>query len=112
MNRKPDHRQRKDVVLGIVVEQYIKTVNPISSGLIASEYHLDLSPATIRNIMAELEEQGYLTHPHTSAGRVPTELGYRYYVDHLMNQIHLLEEEKEKIKSEYQQSVCELEDLL
>lgn len=100
------------MVLGIVVDQYIKTVTPVSSGFIANEYHLDLSSASIRNIMAELEETGYLTHPHTSAGRIPTELGYRYYVDHLMHEIKLLEEEKNRIKAEYQKNVSELETIL
>lgn len=109
MTRKADSHERKDMVLGIVVDQYIRTINPVSSAFIVQEYHLDLSPATVRNILAELEEQGYLTHPHTSAGRVPTQMGYRYYVDHLMHEIQLLEEEKERIKSEYQQSVLELE---
>ncbi len=112
MTPKPDYHQRKDLVLGIVVDQYIKTVSPVSSSYIASAYNLELSPATIRNILAELEESGYLTHPHTSAGRMPTELGYRYYVDHLMHEIQLLENEKERIKAEYQQGVRELETLL
>ena len=112
MNRKNAYQERNDTVLAIVVDQYIKTITPVSSGFIAHEYHLDLSPATIRNIMAELEDQGYLTHPHTSAGRVPTHRGYRYYVDHLMHEIQLLEEEKQRIKSEYQKNVSELESLL
>lgn len=112
MTRKTDSYQRKDMVLGIVVDEYIRSVNPVSSTFIVQEYHLDLSPATIRNILAELEEQGYLTHPHTSAGRVPTQRGYRYYVDHLMHEIQLLEEEKEQIKREYHRSVLELEALL
>ncbi len=112
MNRKTDFRERRDKVLGIVVGQYIKTVSPISSALISEEFHLDLSPATIRNILAELEEMGYLTHPHTSAGRVPTQTGYRYYVDHLMQEIELLEEEKRRIRSEYVRRVTELETLL
>jgi transcriptional regulator of heat shock response len=112
MTRKTDYQERKDKVFGIVVEEYIKTISPVSSGFIASEYHLDLSPATIRNILAELEEEGYLTHPHTSAGRIPTQLGYRYYVDYLMQEIQLLEEEKQRIKAEYHKSVLELEALL
>ena len=112
MTRKTDSQARKDLVLEIVVDQYIRTVNPVSSAFIAHEYHLDLSPATIRNILAELEEQGYLTHPHHSAGRVPTQQGYRYYVDHLMQEIQLLEEEKARIKFEYRRSVVELEVLL
>ncbi len=112
MTRKTDYRERKDLVFGIVVYNYIKTVSPVSSGFIATEYQLDVCPATIRNILAELEEEGYLTHPYTSAGRIPTESGYRYYVDHLMHEIYLLEEEKERIRAEYQKSVHELVALL
>ncbi len=112
MTRKTDYQERKDRVFGIVVAEYIRTVSPVSSGFIAIEHHLDLSPATIRNILAELEEEGYLTHPYTSAGRIPTQSGYRYYVDHLMHEIQLLEEEKERIKSEYLKSVLELEAIL
>jgi transcriptional regulator of heat shock response len=62
--------------------------------------------------LAELEEDGYLTHPHTSAGRIPTQQGYRYYVDHLMHQIQLLEGEKHRIQSEYHENVSELEKLM
>ncbi len=105
-------RERKDQVLGIVVEQYIKTVTPIGSKLITHRYPLALSSATIRNILAELEEEGYLTHPHTSAGRVPTQKGYRYYVDHLMNEIQLLEDEKLRIKAEYERESMVLENLM
>jgi len=105
-------QERKEIVLGIVVDNYIRTVTPVSSGLIAKKYTLDLSSATIRNILSELEAEGYLTHPHTSAGRIPTQVGYRYYVDRLMNQIGLLEEEKKRIKMEYQTQITELENLL
>jgi len=110
--RVTDSQSRKDNVLGIVVEQYIRTVTPVSSGYIAENYNLDLSSATIRNILADLEEQGYLTHPHTSAGRMPTQQGYRYYVDNLMHEIKLLEAEKNKIVAEYRQGIRELEFLL
>jgi len=85
---------------------------PVSSARIARECSLDLSSATIRNILAELEQEGYLTHPHTSAGRVPTQYGYRYYVDHFVNEIQLLEEEKAHIKAEYKRETLELEMLL
>ncbi len=112
MNKRLDFKERKDKVLGIVVQKYVKTINPVSSALIVDEYRLDLSPATIRNILAELEDLGYLTHPHTSAGRIPTEAGYRYYVDHLMEEIQLLEGEKKRIKAEYRNQILELERLL
>lgn len=112
MPKRTDFQERRDRVLGIVVDQYVKTVTPVSSAYIAHESRLDLSSATIRNILAELEEDGLLTHPHTSAGRLPTEEGYRYFVDNLMHEIQLLEEEKRRIKSEYQKNVSELETIL
>lgn len=110
--RKTDFDERKDVVLGYVIEQYIKNLVPVGSAFLAKECRLDWSSATIRNILAELEEEGYLTHPHTSAGRIPTQHGYRYYVDHLMNEIQLLEEEKKLIHQEYRENVHELEKLV
>ncbi len=112
VSKRADSRERKDLILGIVVEEYIKTINPVSSANIVEQFPLDLSSATIRNILAELEEEGYLTHPHTSAGRIPTQSGYRYYVDKLMHQIQLLEEEKDRIKAEYRKDVNELENLI
>ena len=103
---------RKDLVLGFAIEHYIKTVTPVSSQLIADETSLEVSSATARNIFAELEKDGYLTHRHTSAGRIPTEKGYRYYVDHLMNEIKFLEEEKDRIRLEYKRQKLALEELL
>src|SRR3989338_10513049 len=111
-NRKADYQARKDAILGIVINEYIKTVNPVSSGLIVQEYPLDVSSATIRNILADLEEEGYLTHPQTSAGRIPTQQGYRYYVDYLMKEIRLLEGEKQRINAEYRKDVQDLEKVL
>ena len=111
-SRTSEFHARKDLILAITIEQYIKSVTPVSSALISNEYPLSVSSATIRNILAELEEEGYLTHPHTSAGRIPTQRGYRYYVDNLMNQIQLLEGEKRRIKAEYEQQSMELEGLL
>jgi len=107
-SKKEEIKVRKDRILAITVDQYVKTVTPVSSAYISQQFTLDLSSATIRNILAELEEDGYLTHPHTSAGRVPTEKGYRYYVDHLMHQIKILEEEKRRIKAEYIKERVEL----
>ncbi len=110
--RKSDAQQRKERVLAIVVNEYIKTVTPVSSKAIVEEYLPDISSATVRNILAELEKEGYLFHPHTSAGRIPTQQGYRYYVDHLMNEIQLLEKERSRIQAEYTRQVNELEQLL
>jgi transcriptional regulator of heat shock response len=107
-----DPRQRKDIVLGMVVQQYIRTDVPVSSAYIADEYAQEISSATIRNILADLESDGYLTHPHTSAGRIPTQRGYRYFVDFLMREIVLVEEERRRIHEEYEQHVLELELLM
>lgn len=104
--------ERKERILAITVDQYIKTVSPVSSSCIVQKHGVDLSSATIRNVLAELEEEGYLTHPHTSAGRVPTQKGYRYYVDHLMQEIQLLEDEKAHIRAEYKRESAELDNLL
>lgn len=75
---------RAQQVLKILVERYIQDGCPIGSKTIAEEYSLSLSPATIRNILADLEDIGLLTSPHTSAGRIPTELGYRLFVNNLL----------------------------
>jgi heat-inducible transcriptional repressor len=74
---------RKSNVLRAVVTDYIRTGDPVGSGVVARRYRLRVSPATIRNDMAALEDLGYLSQPHTSAGRIPTDLGYRFYVDAL-----------------------------
>ena len=77
-----DERLRR--ILTFVVESHVTSGEPVGSQYVRAAYHLSISTATIRNAMQQLEELGLLSHPHTSAGRVPTELGYRFYVDHLM----------------------------
>jgi heat-inducible transcriptional repressor len=76
-------QERKRHLLQWIVHYYIKTSKPVSSHLIATEAGLDLSSATIRSILQELEEDGFLHQPHTSAGREPTDKGYRFFVDYL-----------------------------
>ena len=76
--------QRDERILGAVVEEFVQTAEPVGSRNLVKKYRLGISPATVRNVMADLEEMGLLCQPHTSAGRRPTDLGYRYYVDHLM----------------------------
>ena len=78
-----DDRNRR--VLQAVIDSYIASGMPIGSNVLVKRYDFGVSSATLRNIMAELEEMGFLTHPHTSAGRVPTDLGYRYYIDALIS---------------------------
>jgi len=77
--------ERKEQILRVVVVNYIKTAEPVGSRTVARSYPVGLSSATIRNEMADLEDMGYLVQPHTSAGRIPSQLGYRYYVDNLMD---------------------------
>ena len=75
--------ERSKNVLYAVIQCYINTPEPVGSRVVSKKYHFGFSPATIRNIMSDLEEMGYLHQPHTSAGRVPTDSGYRFYVDSL-----------------------------
>src|SRR5258706_1695063 len=72
----------RDVLFAVIAE-YVRTAEPVGSRAVVRRHMRQLSPATIRNVMSDLEEAGYLTQPHTSAGRVPTDKAYRYYVDHL-----------------------------
>lgn len=75
--------ERKTAILRAVVQEYIETAQPVGSGHVASAPGVQVSPATVRNEMAVLEQEGYLVQPHTSAGRIPTDKGYRFFVDHL-----------------------------
>lgn len=110
MVKKVDSEIRKRAVLTVTINRYIKNAMPVSSEDIAAGF--DLSSATIRNIFKELEDEGYLTHPYTSGGRIPTNRGYRYYVDFLIYQMELLDEEKERIGNEYKKQIRKIEDLL
>ena len=76
-------QDRKSQILGAIVEHFIQTAEPVGSKTIILTYNFKVSPATVRNDMAALEEEGMITQPHTSAGRVPTDKGYRFYVDEL-----------------------------
>lgn len=88
---------RKQKILKAIVEKFIETASPIGSKLIYEEYDLDVSPATIRNEMAVLEQEGYIVQPHTSAGRVPTSQAYRLFVDQLKFNLQLLNKAKKDI---------------
>ncbi|HQD42118.1 MAG TPA: HrcA family transcriptional regulator, partial [Bacillota bacterium] len=88
---------RKLKILQAVIADYISTAQPIGSRTIAKKYKLGISSATIRNEMSDLEEMGYLEQPHTSAGRIPSERGYRLYVDRLMQIKNLSRREQEII---------------
>src|SRR6478736_3735107 len=85
MSSIPALTERELQVLEAVIEEYVATAEPAGSQTIAKSYNLGVSSATIRSTMSELEVKGYLFHPHTSAGRIPTDLAYRLYVDHLLH---------------------------
>ena len=95
-----DLDERNKRVLQAVIDSYISSGAPIGSTVLVRRYDFGLSSATLRNIMAELEELGYLTHPHTSAGRIPTDLGYRYYIDSLIS----IENDTEDIEDHLRQA--------
>jgi len=80
---------REKTILRYIVEDFIQTANPVGSRYISRKKDLKLSPATIRNVMSDLEELKFLTHTHTSGGRVPTDKGYRYFVNELMDAVPL-----------------------
>lgn len=95
--------ERKQKILHAVVTDYIVTAEPVGSRTVSRRYQTDLSAATIRNEMADLEELGYLTQPHTSAGRIPSQQGYRFYVDSLMGTASLAPEEERYLSRFYLQ---------
>lgn len=107
-----DLTPRQQAILGLVVRQYISTATPVSSRAIVEAYGLSISSATVRNEMAHLEKLGYLTHPHTSAGRVPTDKGYRYFVERLLGETELPPAERRTIRHQFYQARPEMEQWL
>jgi len=105
-----DYGSRRKSILNAAINCYIKNALPVASDEIAGEF--DLSPATIRNIFSELDESGYLKHPYTSGGRVPTDKGYRYYVDFLIQQMELMDDEKQRILRDCKRKMRRLDDTL
>src|SRR5207253_5695656 len=92
--------ERERQVLEAVIETYVETAEPAGSRTISKKFGHTLSAATIRNTMADLEEKGFLYHPHTSAGRIPTDLAYRFYVDALMRPVRLSAGEQRRLRRE------------
>ena len=95
--------ERQKLILTLVIHEYIRTAAPIGSEHIVTRYRLDLSSATVRNEMAALTDQGYLRQPHTSAGRVPTEDGYRYFVGRLLQETQLPDDTRRMISHQFYQ---------
>ncbi len=99
---------RKRRILELLIEDYVNLGEPVGSRTLSRKYQLGVSPATIRNEMADLEEQGYLEHPHTSSGRVPSDKGYRYYVDQLLSRPGLDHSLIEWIRASYRAKAHEI----
>ena len=104
--------ERKKKILTAVVDEYIRTAEPVGSKLIAEKAGIGCSSATIRNELAELVNMGYLEQPHTSAGRVPTPLGYRMYVNELMEKQKLSIEETDELNARLEMKLTELDDTI
>src|SRR5574341_1710597 len=103
---------RQQQVLRAIVVDHIRTAEPVGSRTISRKHGFSVSPATIRTIMADLEELGYVAQPHTSAGRIPTDRGYRLYVDTLMDRPQLSRVEVQRIEQQVDPSTGEVEELL
>jgi heat-inducible transcriptional repressor len=103
---------RKIKILEAIINDYVATAEPIGSRTIAKKYNLGISSATIRNEMSDLEELGLIVQPHTSAGRVPSEKGYRLYVDHLMHSRELTGDEAQMLKDVINQNVGRIDYLM
>lgn len=104
----PQITERQELVLRLVVRDYTRTATPVSSRTLVDQYGLRVSSATVRNDLARLEELGLLSHPHTSAGRVPTDAGYRYFIEHLMAEGHLPLTEQRRINHCFHQLGLEM----
>ncbi len=107
-----DLNERGRAILEAIVDDYIASGEPVGSRAVTKRHNMNISPATVRNVMADLEDMGLLASPHTSAGRIPTDLGYRYYVDSLLQIRDLSEHEKKHIESHCSSEKMTVESLL
>jgi len=101
--------ERKLRILQAIISDFIYSAEPVGSRTLSKKYDMGISPATIRNEMSDLEEMGFLTHPHTSAGRVPSDKAYRLYVDDLMQKYEISADEKKRISEKLTSNVMEFE---
>lgn len=107
-----DLNDREKTILRSIVQQFILTASPVGSRNITKKFNIGVSPATVRNIMSDLEDNGFINHPHTSAGRIPTDKGYRYYVDTLMEIQKLKNSDKGIIDKSLDQNILETDEIL
>lgn len=104
--------ERQKMILSAIVDDYIRSAEPVGSRSISKRGDVGFSPATIRNEMSDLEELGFLEQPHTSAGRIPSEKGYRYYVDHLLRQGNMGKPDLDMLKSFFAEKLQEVEQII
>ena len=104
--------ERERTVLEAIIRSYVETAEPVGSRTLSRRFGLGVSPATIRNAMSDLEEKGYLFHPHTSAGRIPTELAYRVYVNELLQVRPLESVEQQRLAQEISAGGSAIESIL
>lgn len=93
---------RQEAILKSIIQDYTDTAQPVGSHSVVGRHRLTVSPATVRNEMGDLERAGYITHPHTSAGRIPTEKGWRYYVTHFLEQRPVAKQEQQDLTEAYE----------
>jgi len=103
---------RGQKILEAIIEEYIATAQPVGSKALTQNQGIKLSPASVRNVMAELEDLGYLASPHTSAGRIPTEKGYRFYVDTILRVSEMDRRQQDRIELQYRQQGLQMTDML
>ena len=101
--------ERKLKILQAIISDYVKTAEPVGSRTLSKRIDMNISPATIRNEMSDLEDMGYLTHPHTSAGRIPSDKAYRLYVNRLMEKPEISIDAKKSIANELQTDINEFD---
>lgn len=102
-----EKNDRQRALLQAIVQEYVKTARPVGSQALVEQYGFDFSPATIRNDMAALEDAGFIRQPHTSAGRVPTEKGYQYYIQHFLQPKELKQKQKDVLSEVVRQPVAQ-----
>lgn len=112
MTEARDLNEREQRILQAVVNSYITTADPVGSRSVVKRFDLGLSPATVRNVMADLEEMGFLQQIHTSSGRIPTDAGYRYYVNYLMQVQELTIRERNRIEHEFTEKLNDADEVL
>jgi heat-inducible transcriptional repressor len=100
--------ERQEYILGLLVRKYVESGEPVASKVLVEGFDLDVSSATVRNELAVLDRLGYLTQLHTSAGRIPTDLGYRYFVQRLLGELELPQEDRYTIRHQFHQARLEL----